>query len=83
MTTSVNLEQVAALLAAQLPRTERPRLVERIVHEPAVPTIEEQPAPRADWMSLRGIVPNLLGGQTLRRGCRAPGGNRMNSASSS
>ena len=62
MTTSVNLEQVAAL-AAQLPWTDRLRLVERIVHELTVSPVEGQAAPRADWMSLRGIAPNLLGGE--------------------
>jgi len=61
MTTSMNLEQVAAL-AAQLPRTDKQRLVERIVHELAEPPAEGQAAPRADWMSLRGIAPNLLEG---------------------
>lgn len=62
MTTSVSLDQVA-LLAAQLPPTDRLRLVERIVHEMAVPPVEEQAAQRADWMSVRGIAPNLLGGE--------------------
>jgi len=62
MMTSVNLEQVAAL-AAQLPWTDRLRLVERIAHELAVPPVEGQDAPHADWMSLRGIAPNLLGGE--------------------
>jgi len=58
MTSSVNLEQVAAL-AAQLPRTDRLRLVERIVHE-LVEAPSDGKAARSDWMSLRGIAPNLL-----------------------
>ena len=62
MTTSMNLEQVAAL-AAQLPRTDKLRLVERIAHELAELPVEGQAAPCADWMSLRGIAPNLLEGE--------------------
>ena len=61
-TNSVNLEQVAAL-AAQLQWTDRLRLVERIARELAASPQNEETAERADWMSLRGIARDLLGGE--------------------
>ena len=60
MTRSVNLEQVAAL-AAQLPRMDRLRLVERIVHELAEAPSDGKATVSPDWMSLQGIAPDLLG----------------------
>jgi hypothetical protein len=62
MTPAATLEQVSAL-AAQLSPTERLRLVERIVHDLAATPLGGEPARRCDWMSVRGIAPNLLGGE--------------------
>lgn len=62
MTTPTTLEQVAAL-AAQLSATDRLRLVERIVHDLASTPATNEPRPGHDWRSLRGIAPNLLGGE--------------------
>jgi hypothetical protein len=62
MTTPVTLEQVATL-ATQLSLTDRLRLVERIVHDLAVPPAANELLPGYDWSSLRGIAPNLLGGE--------------------
>ena len=61
-TNSVNLEQVAAL-AAELPWADRLRLLERIAHELAASPAEEKIAACADWMALRGISRDLLGGE--------------------
>lgn len=57
-----SLDQLVAL-AAQLPPADRLRLVERIVHDLASSSAEGEPHSRQDWMSLRGIAPNLLGGE--------------------
>lgn len=62
MTGPMSLEQVAAL-AAQLPPADRLRLVERIAHALASSPADGEPAPGPDWMSLRAISPNLLGGE--------------------
>jgi hypothetical protein len=62
MTVPVSLDQVAAL-AAQLPPADRLRLVERIAHDLASSPAHGEPVPRPDWMSLRAIAPNLLGGE--------------------
>jgi hypothetical protein len=62
MATSVNLEQVAAL-AAQLPPAERLRLVEKIAHDLAGGSAGDEQAKRPTWKSLRGIAPDLLGGE--------------------
>jgi hypothetical protein len=58
MAETVTREQVAAL-AAQLPPDERRRLAEQLLRELA----ESPPAEQLDWMSLRGIAPNLLDGE--------------------
>ena len=62
MTGPMTLEQVAAL-AGQLPPSDRLRLVERIAHDLASSPAEAELGPRPDWMSLRAIAPNLLGGE--------------------
>ena len=58
MDTSVSFEQVAAL-AALLPQKDRLRLVERIVRDLAAPLTNHPDVQPVDWMSLRGIAPNL------------------------
>jgi hypothetical protein len=62
MTSPMSLEQVAAL-AAQLPPPDRLRLVKRIARDLASTPAQGEPSGRHDWMSLRGIAPNLLGGE--------------------
>jgi hypothetical protein len=52
-----------AALAAQLSPSDRLRLVERIARDLAGPSSDPLPRPRVDWMSLRGIAPNLLEAQ--------------------
>jgi len=52
-------EQVVKLL----PAPERLRLIELIVHDLATQTAESEQPKRYDWMSVRGIAPNLLGGE--------------------
>jgi hypothetical protein len=62
MTTLVSFEHVATL-ATQLSSAERLRLVERIAHDLAASAGTETAAPRPSWESIRGIAPNLLGGE--------------------
>jgi hypothetical protein len=52
-------EQVVKML----PAPERLRLVGLIVHDLAAQTAESEQPERYDWMSVRGIAPNLLGGE--------------------
>jgi hypothetical protein len=42
---------------------ERLRLIELTVHDLAVSTPTQEQAERPSWMSVRGIAPNLLGGE--------------------
>ncbi len=53
--TSISLDQVADL-AAQLPPTDRLRLVERIAHELAREPNGANVSPQARWADIRGIV---------------------------
>ena len=46
-----------------LPLTERLRLVEIIAHDLAQQSGDGEPVNRHDWMSLRGIAPDLLDGE--------------------
>ena len=62
MTPSITVDQLATL-AEQLAPADRLRLVERIVHDLAALPAANEPRPRHDWMALRGIAPNLLGGE--------------------
>lgn len=55
-------EAIYEQMVKQLPATEQLKLVEKIVHDLSVqPIVGEQPQ-RYDWMSLRGVAPNLLRG---------------------
>ncbi len=46
-----------------LPVAERLRLIEITAHDLAARPTESEPVERHDWMSVRGIAPNLLGGE--------------------
>src|SRR5882672_7741447 len=52
-------ERLGQLISAE----ERLRLVERIVHQLSAASAGNEPHERYDWMSLRGIAPNLLEGE--------------------
>lgn len=62
MDTPISFDQVAALVAL-LPQKDRLRLVERIVRDLAVPLTDDPDVQAVDWMSLRGIAPNLWGNE--------------------
>jgi hypothetical protein len=62
MTIPMTLDQLATL-ATQLSPADRLKLVERIVHDlAAFPAVSALTA-HYDWMSVRGIAPNLLDGE--------------------
>lgn len=46
-----------------LPTTDRLRLVEKIVHDLSAADTQDTPSSRYDWITLRGIAPNLLDGE--------------------
>ena len=46
-----------------LPVEERLRLIEMTVHDLRTQPAEGEQPERYDWMSVRGIAPNLLGGE--------------------
>lgn len=50
-----------------LPIAERLRLIELTVHDLAVSTSTQEQAERPSWMSVRGIAPNLLGGEDAQK----------------
>ena len=56
-------EEIYERVVKPLPATERLRLVEKIVHDLSAPTAEGESPNRYEWMSLRGIAPNLLEGE--------------------
>lgn len=56
-------EEVYEQVVKALPAPERLRLVEKIVHDLATQPVAGEPAQRRSWMSIRGIAPNLLGGE--------------------
>ena len=51
-------EEIYERIIKLLPSSEKQRLVEKIVHDLS----ESEPPKRHDWMSIRGIAPNLLSG---------------------
>jgi hypothetical protein len=59
----MTVEEIYEQLVKSLPVTEQIRLVEKIAHNLATPTPEGEPPERYDWMSVRGIAPNLLAGE--------------------
>lgn len=59
--TLTTAEEIYDQVIKPLPAAERLRLVEKIAHDLLAPLAERQSSERYDWMSLRGISPNLLG----------------------
>jgi hypothetical protein len=60
--TKINVEEIYDQHIKPLPVVERLRLIEMIAHDLMEQPIEESPK-RHDWMSVRGIAPNLLEGE--------------------
>jgi hypothetical protein len=56
-------EEIYEQVVKPLPATERLRLVEKVVHDLWVQPPERESLQRHDWMSIRGVAPNLLGGE--------------------
>jgi len=55
-------EEIYEQVIKPLPVAERLRLVEKIARDLPVPPAESNSPDRFEWMSLRGIAPNLLEG---------------------
>jgi hypothetical protein len=60
---AIEIEQLYEQHIKSLPTAERLRLIEKIVSDLATQAAPDKPAERYDWMSVRGIAPNLLGGE--------------------
>jgi hypothetical protein len=56
-------EEIYEQVIKPLPVAERLRLVEKITCDLPVPPAESKSPDRFEWMSLRGIAPNLLAGE--------------------
>lgn len=65
--TLTTAEEIYEQVVKPLPVTERQRLVEKIVHDLSMQPVEGAPSKRYDWMSIRGISPNLLGGKNAQQ----------------
>ena len=61
--TLITTEEIYEQIVKPLPAAERLRLVGKIVHDLSIEAIEGEPPERHDWMSLRGVAPNLLEGE--------------------
>jgi len=61
--TLTTTEEIYEQIIKPLPAAERLRLIGRIVQDLSVQPIVDQWPERHDWMSLRGIAPNLLQGE--------------------
>jgi hypothetical protein len=61
--TKLSVEEIYKQHIKPLPVVERLRLVEMTAHDLAAQPEEGQQPERHSWMSVRGIAPNLLGGE--------------------
>lgn len=61
--TLTTTEEIYERIIKPLPTAERLRLVGKIVHDLSIQAMGNEPSERHDWMSLRGIAPNLLDGE--------------------
>lgn len=61
--TSVNVEEIYQQHIKPLPAAERIRLIEMTARDLVVQPTEEGFSERHDWMSVRGIAPDLLEGE--------------------
>ena len=59
----MNVEEIYNQHIKPLPVAERLRLIEITAHDLAARPTESEPLKRHDWMSVRGIAPNLLDGE--------------------
>ena len=59
-------EEIYEQVVKPLPATERLRLVEKIVHDLSAPPAQSEAPNRYEWMSLRGVAPNLLEGENAQ-----------------
>jgi len=60
--TKINVEEIYDQHIKPLPMAERLRLIEMTAHDLMEQLVEEPPK-RHDWMSVRGIAPDLLEGE--------------------
>ncbi|HEX9000360.1 MAG TPA: hypothetical protein VGB07_10710 [Blastocatellia bacterium] len=56
-------EEIYEQVIKPLPVAERLRLAEKIAGDLPVPPAESKSSDRFEWMSVRGIAPNLLAGE--------------------
>jgi hypothetical protein len=63
--TKINVEEIYDQHIKPLPMMERLRLIEMTVHDLAARPSEEL-SERYDWMSVRGIAPDLLEGEDVQ-----------------
>jgi hypothetical protein len=61
--TKLSIEEIYHQHIKPLPAAERLRLIEITAHDLAARPTESETVERHDWMSVRGIAPNLLGGE--------------------
>ncbi|HEV8717729.1 MAG TPA: hypothetical protein VGX03_33520 [Candidatus Binatia bacterium] len=59
----LSAEEIYERHVKPLPVAERLRLIEMAVRDLATRPTENEPPKQHDWMSVRGIAPNLLGGE--------------------
>ncbi len=57
------LARISERLSQLIPAEERLKLVEKIVHGLSSTPMKIEPHERYEWMSIRGIAPNLLEGE--------------------
>lgn len=74
----IGVEEIYERHIKPLPVTERLRLIEMAVHDLAIPLTGGEALEHHDWMSVRGIAPNLLRGGDAqewvsRTRCKADG----------
>jgi hypothetical protein len=61
--TLTTTEEIYEQIVKPLPAVERLRLVGKIVYDLSIQAIEGELPKHHDWMSLRGVAPNLLDGE--------------------
>jgi hypothetical protein len=61
--TLTTTEEIYEQIIKPLPAAERLRLVGKIVYDLSIQATEGELPERHDWMSLRGVAPNLLDGE--------------------
>lgn len=61
--TKINVEEIYDQHIKPLPMVERLRLIEITARELAGQPVGNESVERHDWMSVRSIAPNLLGGE--------------------